>query len=194
MADNKKFIMDGTPIGAIRTHRNSTTHYNEETRQAGNNVLSAEALKKLSEVRRNQISSFQPAPGGNSGGGAGGGIKKDGNSFTSPAIAYKKADFSSSFSSGGHSVERMMPEIYSPLFQVANLNLPRDRMTMNAWNRNFYDTNPIVRNAITLHATYPISKINIKSKNRKIEQFFNDQYNHAIIPSVKKKEKHFFRR
>ena len=43
--------------------------------------------------------------------------------------------------------DRMSPEIYSPLFQLANLNLPRDRVTMNAWNRVFYDTHPIVRNA-----------------------------------------------
>jgi len=75
---------------------------------------------------------------------------------------------------GGRGVDRAIPEIYSPLFQVANLNLPRDRMTMNAWNRNFFDTHPIVRNAITLHATYPISKINVKCKHRKVEQFFND--------------------
>lgn len=78
------------------------------------------------------------------------------------------------FSGGGRGVDRAIPEIYSPLFQVANLNLPRDRMTMNAWNRNFFDTHPIVRNAITLHATYPISKINVKCKHRKVEQFFND--------------------
>ena len=74
---------------------------------------------------------------------------------------------------GGHTV-RQGPEIYSPLFQMANLQLPRDRITMNAWNRNFYDTHPLVHNCINLHATYPISKISIKCKNRKIEQFFNE--------------------
>lgn len=69
---------------------------------------------------------------------------------------------------------RQAPEIYSPLFQIANLQLPRDRITMNAWNRNFYDTHPLVHNLINLHATYPINKINIKCKNRKIENFFNE--------------------
>ena len=68
--------------------------------------------------------------------------------------------------------DRMSPEIYSPLFQLANLNLPRDRVTMNAWNRVFYDTHPIVRNAINLHASYPISKINITCKNKQVQQFF----------------------
>lgn len=82
----------------------------------------------------------------------------------------------SSFNRGatGADVTTLGPEVYSPLFQMANLQLPRDRITMNAWNRNFYDTHPLVHNCINLHATYPISKINIKCKNQKVEQFFND--------------------
>lgn len=71
-----------------------------------------------------------------------------------------------------YNVDRMGPETYSPLFQLSNLNLPRDRVTMNAWNRVFYDTHPIVRNAINLHASYPISKINITCKDKKIMNFF----------------------
>lgn len=70
------------------------------------------------------------------------------------------------------SMDRLAPEVYSPLFLLANLNLPRDRVTMNAWNRIFYDTHPVVRNAINLHSSYPISKINITSKNKKVQQFF----------------------
>jgi hypothetical protein len=69
-------------------------------------------------------------------------------------------------------VDRLMPDVYSPLFQLSNLNLPRDRVTMNAWNRIFYDTHPIVRNAINLHASFPISKINITSKSKKVQKFF----------------------
>lgn len=80
----------------------------------------------------------------------------------------------SSFSvPGGQDVVRQAPEVYSPLFQIANLQLPRDRITMNAWNRNFYDTHPLVHNGIHLHATYPINKINIKCKNKEVEDFFN---------------------
>jgi len=74
----------------------------------------------------------------------------------------------------GSSVERLAPEVYSPLFTMANLNLPRDRITVNAWIRNFFQLHPIVRNAITLHATYPISKINFKCHNKKVLQFFED--------------------
>lgn len=75
---------------------------------------------------------------------------------------------------GGGGTVRQAPEVYSPLFQIANLQLPRDRITMNAWNRNFYDTHPLVHNCINLHATYPISKINIKCKNQKVQKFFEE--------------------
>lgn len=85
---------------------------------------------------------------------------------------FKKNAASVALPSSSQSTERMVPEIYSPLFQLANLNLPRDRVTMNAWNRIFYDTHPLVRNAINLHASYPISKINITCKSKKVQQFF----------------------
>lgn len=82
------------------------------------------------------------------------------------------------------SADRMSPEIYSPLFQLANLNLPRDRVTMNAWNRVFYDTHPIVRNAINLHASYPISKINITCKDKRVQQFFMEMAERIDLYSV----------
>ncbi|MFA5048465.1 MAG: LAGLIDADG family homing endonuclease [Patescibacteria group bacterium] len=84
------------------------------------------------------------------------------------------ASQSGSGSTAGGSVERLAPEVYSPLFTMANLNLPRDRITVNAWCRNFFQLHPIVRNAITLHATYPISKINIKCHDKKVLCFFED--------------------
>lgn len=80
--------------------------------------------------------------------------------------------------------ERIGPEVYSPLFQLANLNLPRDRMTMNAWNRVFYDTHPIVRNAINLHSSYPISKINITCKSKTVQNFFMEMAEEIDLYSV----------
>lgn len=80
--------------------------------------------------------------------------------------------------------ERIGPEVYSPLFQLANLNLPRDRITMNAWNRIFYDTHPIVRNAINLHSSYPISKINITCKNKRVEKYFLEMAERMDLYSV----------
>jgi len=84
----------------------------------------------------------------------------------------------------GSNVTRLAPEVYSPLFQIANLQLPRDRITMNAWNRNFYDTHPLVHNCINLHATYPIGKINIRCKHKNVEQFFNDMIEEIDLVNV----------
>ncbi len=67
---------------------------------------------------------------------------------------------------------RQVPEIYSPLWLTSNLNLPRDRATINAWSRSFFALNPMVHNAINLHSTYPISKLTIKCKNQKVQNFF----------------------
>lgn len=94
------------------------------------------------------------------------------SSFTKKANSINTT--SGSGSTAGGSVERLAPEVYSPLFTMANLNLPRDRITVNAWIRNFFQLHPIVRNAITLHATYPISKINIKCHDKKVLRFFED--------------------
>src|SRR5690606_23206773 len=75
---------------------------------------------------------------------------------------------------GPNDTGRQIPEVYSPLWLNSNLNLPRDRATINSWSRSFFALNPIVQNAISLHSTYPISKLNIKSKNRRVEKFFSD--------------------
>lgn len=71
---------------------------------------------------------------------------------------------------GTGNTSQMGPNFYSPLFLTANIMLPKDRPTMNAWNRAFYELNPIVRNCINLHATYPISKFNLKCKDKTIEK------------------------
>ena len=188
--DNKTAaIKDGTPkTGTVlRTQRTTNAAMKED--------FSASALKRLSDIRKGQIqevmekkthaNSRSESPNHGVIGIASNPKRRMEADIkramdTTPSI--KKiadngvaGDFSIGNISGpNRGVDRAIPEIYSPLFQVANLNLPRDRMTMNAWNRNFFDTHPIVRNAITLHATYPISKINVKCKHRKVEQFFND--------------------
>lgn len=160
-----------------KTH-SETFLQNRQTPQA-----SGQALNTLSDYRQDEILNRGMAP-------------DQDNQYASPLVLYsnsykkgqeiiKKYNINktattsiggtSSFSvSGGGDTVRQAPEIYSPLFQIANLQLPRDRITMNAWNRNFYDTHPLVRNCINLHATYPLGKINIRCKNKKVEQFFMD--------------------
>jgi len=68
---------------------------------------------------------------------------------------------------------RQGPEMYSPLWLTSNTQMPRDRGTMNSWSRAHFALNPIVNNAIHLHSTYPISKMNIRCPDKKIEDFFN---------------------
>ena len=76
------------------------------------------------------------------------------------------------------------PEIYSPLWLNSNMSLPRDRPTINAWCRLFYAMNPFVQNAISLHSTYPISKLNIKCKNKEVENFFNEMIEETNLENI----------
>lgn len=97
------------------------------------------------------------------------GIKKTAEFFDSaPSTSNSGAGWRGS---GG--TVRQIPEIYSPLWLTSNLNLPRDRATINAWSRSFFTLNPYVRNAILLHSTYPISKLSIKCKDQKVKKFFD---------------------
>ena len=85
---------------------------------------------------------------------------------------------------GAGDTVKQAPEVYSPLWLNSNLNLPRDRATINAWCRSFYALNPFVHNAINLHSTYPISKLNIKCPNKDIEKFFNDMIEEIDLMNI----------
>lgn len=96
-------------------------------------------------------------------------------SYVTAAIT-KKAQVASSGGSykGTNDAPKQLPDQYSPLWLMSNMSLPRDKTTINAWSRAFFALNPYVHNAISLHSTYPISKMNIKCHNKEIEKFFND--------------------
>lgn len=79
---------------------------------------------------------------------------------------------------------RQSPDFYSPLWLNSNLNLPRDRSTINAWSRAFFALNGLVQNAISLHSTYPISKLNMKCKNPEVEKFFADMIEEIDLTNV----------
>ena len=85
---------------------------------------------------------------------------------------------------GNGGTSRMMPEVYSPLWLNSNLNLPRDRATINAWCRSFYALHPWTQNAINLHSTYPISKLNIKCPNKKVEKLFNEMIEEIDLMNI----------
>lgn len=144
---------------------------NNRINRPNNTGISNSTLKKVSELRRGQIIEST--------------VKKEEEALSkyaatdivhNPNYGLKKRANAGpvTLPSVNQSTERLAPDVYSPLFLLSNLNLPRDRVTLNAWNRIYYDTNPIVRNAINLHASYPISKINITCKDKKIQQFFEE--------------------
>lgn len=91
---------------------------------------------------------------------------------------------SNNYRGGSGDSVKQTPEVYSPLWLNSNMNLPRDRATINAWCRSFYALNPFVHNAINLHSTYPISKLNIKCPNKDIEKFFNDMIEEIDLMNI----------
>jgi len=70
-------------------------------------------------------------------------------------------------------VLRMAMKPFSPLYQESNLMLPKDRKTMNAYNRHYYETDYWVGNAIELHTTFPLGGFQIISRHKEIEKVFN---------------------
>lgn len=116
-------------------------------------------------------------------------LKQDtSNSFVN-AIGLKKQATSTTSTSGwrgsgagGALVQN--PNIYSPLWLNSNLNLPRDRATINAWARAFFVINPFVHNAISLHSTYPISKLMIKCKDKRVERFFSEMIEEIDLMNI----------
>jgi hypothetical protein len=148
-------------------------------------------LNELSPVRREQLKNVS---GSGKRGGASPSSHKTADAnlnmptsvtdATTSLAAYKIASFSKTAefggtyggnnSGGGGGSVRTIPRVYSPLFELSNLQLPRDRRTLNAWCRHFYSTHPLVRNCINLHATFPISKFEITCDNKKIETEMNE--------------------
>lgn len=142
-------------------------------------VLSVKAIKGVSDYRRATLG--QEISSGKFGeqNAIHHGFRRTGDDFNvNPAglvavASSNSTSASSSWRGSGDSVDQG-PEIYSPLWLTGNLSLPRDRATVNAWSRSFFALNPIVQNAISLHSTYPISKLNIKCKDPKAELFFQE--------------------
>lgn len=164
-------------------NRRTSRPQNNDAQSAIQNSLTSGSLKKLSELRRAQIQDAETKKA----------VEQE-TSKPSAAIIHssayrgaiiKKATVGPATLPTTRGLTDMMgPEVYSPLFQLANLNLPRDRVTMNAWNRIFYDTHPLVRNAINLHSSYPISKINISHPIKEVQEFFLDMCEKIDLYSV----------
>lgn len=151
--------------------------------------VSALMAKGVSQTRREMLSS--EIDQGLFRDGSGPSIKDTGTTSASAvtsSVGLKKnaqiVSNSGGFRGGTGDTVKQTPEVYSPLWLNSNLNLPRDRATINAWCRSFYALNPFVHNAINLHSTYPISKLNIKCPNKNIEKFFNDMIEETDLMNI----------
>jgi hypothetical protein len=81
-------------------------------------------------------------------------------------------------------VDRMAPRPFSPFYEESNLNLPRERAEVNAWCRHYYNTDPLIGNAIDLHSTYPLSSMGVKCEYPEIKKFFNDMLDELNFGSL----------
>ncbi len=174
---------------------NKTSHLWDGTsnsEQALNNksdvpFISAKAVKQVSDYRKGQLEGevrqglFREGSGSNN---VDGGVSAVGLVRASSGTKkFAQVSSGGGFRGSGDSVKQI-PEIYSPLWLNSNLSLPRDRATINAWCRSFYALNPFVNNAINLHSTYPISKLNIKCANKEVENFFNQQIEELDLMNI----------
>ena len=111
------------------------------------------------------------------------GLSKNSNLFKTASSAGNLTSSSGGWRGSNNSVSQV-PEVYSPLWLNSNLNLPRDRATINAWCRAYFALNPFVHNAISLHSTYPIAKLNIRCKDRNHEQFFKQMIEETDLMNI----------
>lgn len=159
-----------------------------------NNVpqVSAVMAQSVSQFRKDKLAS--EVESGIYRDGSGPTAKQDGmtsNGLVTASVGMKKQAqmLSSNYAAGGGytgsgDTVKQVPEVYSPLWLNSNLSLPRDRATINAWCRSFFALNPFVQNAISLHSTYPISKLNIKCYNKDVEKFFNDMVEELDLMNI----------
>jgi len=152
--------------------------------------LNHSAYKQVSDFRKEQLRGDVDAGRFNAGPGAS--LIKDTTSLSNGSSLVRKASASASITyensnslwRGPNNSQHQMQPIYSPLWIDSNLNLPRDRATINAWCRAFFALNGIVQNAIGLHATYPISKLNITCPDKKVENFFNEMIEETELLNI----------
>jgi hypothetical protein len=182
MVRRKRALPVDAPYSNLGISNSTLKIANSSTRSDYERGLRGESLKKVSDERRDYLMNVL--------------------SQTTPAVMaqelhpqlIRRSDYDGRFVkqavSGtqglAHSTNttHLAPDFYSPLWLGLNMQMPRDIRTANAWNRAYYETNPYVRNAINLHATYPISKLKIKCEDKKVEKFFLDMMDRIDLDTV----------
>lgn len=170
----------------------------ERSKNLNNSIASKSQTPQVSALMANSVSQFRKDGLSTE---VDQGLFRDGSTSSESTKKYQYTDASNVASSigfkkqgqilssgggyrGNNDSAKQIPEVYSPLWLSSNLNLPRDRATINAWCRAFFALNPFVHNAISLHSTYPISKLNIKCPNKEVEKFFNDMIEELDLMNI----------
>ena len=188
---SEQFLEKRGTVSQINSGLSASSISNTSTHMSGGiPQVSALMAKNVSQFRRDGLT--EEVKQGLFKDGSGPSINEDGittNSVVSSLVGVVKnaqvvSGGGGSYRGGSGDVVKQTPEVYSPLWLNSNLNLPRDRPTINAWCRSFYALNPFVHNAINLHSTYPISKLNIKCPNKEIEKFFNDMIEEIDLMNI----------
>lgn len=81
-------------------------------------------------------------------------------------------------------VLRMAMKPFSPLYQESNLMLPKDRKTMNAYNRHYFETDYWVGNALEIHTQLPLGGFRLVSRHKEIEKTFNALSRALDLPNL----------
>jgi len=83
--------------------------------------------------------------------------------------------------SAGGSVDLMTQQYFNPFWEMSTMEVPKDRRKINAWCRYFFDSEPIVRAALTLHTEFPLSDIYVEHEDPAIQALCQEMIDRAEI-------------
>lgn len=172
-------------LGSTQNIILSALEYDEDTNKK-TPLITTSITKNVSDYRKSTLEQ-EVNQGLFRDGSSSGEYKQTSNAVVASSVGFKKnaqVTSSTDYRGGVGDTVKQAPEVYSPLWLNSNLNLPKDRATVNAWCRSFFALNPFVHNAIGLHSTYPISKMNIKCANKEVEKFFNEMIEEIDLMNI----------
>ena len=68
-------------------------------------------------------------------------------------------------------ISHISQQYFNPFTQVSTMEIPKDRRKINAWCRYFFESEPLVHAALTLHTEFPLSSIYIRHEDPEIQEF-----------------------
>lgn len=82
-------------------------------------------------------------------------------------------------------ISRTAPTFNDPRYTFTTLSIPTDQRTLNGLYRFFDDTDPVVGNAIRLHAEFPLSRISLRDcGDPVIQRHFEDMCDRINLPKL----------